>query len=263
MDRTAGRCCAQQPMPCHSDGELQPYESFASGRSTNLTLREKIRRQLLQFRLRNYKTLTLPKISGEEKLQPRTRDLFRAFALPLGEHEEVCGVLLGILKRQESLREVLSVQQSAVLDVLHNTIHSYPELNTCRIVELTESVNATLRQRGEPGRLSEKKVSDILTSLHLTNRTRKNCGYVLWLDRRTREEIHSLARTHGVNAGTTLEMSARCELCRNTSDGGTGGSTTEPLEESARVKAKGPREHRAHGERRKWRVRRKPSRKRL
>ena len=89
-----------------------------------------------------------------------------------------------------------------------------------------------------------------------------NFGYELRLDRKTREEIHSLARTHGVNAGTTLEMSARCELCRNTSDGRTGGSTKEPLEESEPVKVKGPRERRELGEHRKGGVRRKPSQKR-
>ena len=146
--------------------------------------------------------------------------------------------------------------------MLYNTIHSYPELDACSIVELTESVNATLRQRGEPGQISEKKLSDIVTSLHLTNRTRKNFGYVLWLDRRTREEIHSLARRYGVNAETTPEMSARCELCRIANEGRTGGSTTEPLEESARVEVRRSREPRERGERRKGKVRRKPSRKR-
>ena len=69
----------------------------------------KLQRQLLQFRLTNYKTLTLPKISGEEDLPLRTRDIFRALAFPLAESKKTCETLLLLLKQQESLREALSV----------------------------------------------------------------------------------------------------------------------------------------------------------
>jgi len=134
--------------------------------------------------------------------------------LSLGEQKETCEVLLALLKPQESLREVLSVYQSAALDSLYRTIHYYPEANGFRIMALTEIFNANLRQRGESGRLSERKFSDILSSLNLTNRTRTNVGYVLRLDRETREQIHSLARTHGTNAGPTPDMTARCEFCQ-------------------------------------------------
>lgn len=51
-----------------------------------------------------------------------------------------------------------------------------------RIAELAKIVNEDLRQRGEAGKLSERKLGSVLTSLNLTNRTR-TCGYVLWLDR--------------------------------------------------------------------------------
>ncbi len=193
-----------------------------------LHLAEKLQQQLLKFRFVNYNTLTLPKTSGEAELQPRTRDLFRALALPLGEETELCEALLALLKQQESLREVLSVNQSAVLESLYDVIHSYPELNALKMSGLTEWVNANLRDSGEVGNLKEKRVGNILTSLNLTNRQRLNSGFVLWLDRKTREEIHSLARTYGVNSGCTSEMSARCELCIM-SGRPTGGSTTNPL----------------------------------
>ncbi len=176
---------------------------------------EMLQRKLLQFRLTNYNKLKLPEISCEKELQPRTRDLFRALALPLGEEKENCEGLLALLKQQESLQEVLSVYQSAVLESLYDVIHAHPEPNALKVSELTECVNANLRERGEVGNLKEKRVGNILTSLHLTNRSRLNSGYVLWLDRETREEIHSQARTCGMNSGPTPEMSARCELCQS------------------------------------------------
>jgi hypothetical protein len=225
-----------------------------------LHLAEKLQRQLLQFRLMNYKTLTLPRISGEEKLQPRTRDLFRALALPLGEEKKICEGLLALLKQQESLRNTLSVEQSAVLECLYEAIHSSPEPSGLWTLELTKSVNANLRRRGESGDLSERKVGDILTSLHLTNRTRKNYGYVLWFNRETREEIHSLARTHGVNVGPAHEMSARCVQCQAMSERSKGSSTAKPIAKSARPEANGPRERRELRERGKRRTRRKPAR---
>jgi hypothetical protein len=165
---------------------------------------------------------------------------------------EGCEALLGLLKRQESLRNVLSVEQSAVLECLYEAIHSSPEFNGLRTVALTESVNENLRCKGESGILLERKVGDILTSLHLTNRTRKNFGYVLWLNRETREEVHSLARTHGVNVGSSHEMSSKCEQCQAVSERSKGSSTTNPIAKSERAEANKPRERRArreHGKR--------------
>jgi hypothetical protein len=227
-----------------------------------LHLAEKIQRQLLQFRFTNFKTLALPWISGEEELQPRTRDLFRALALPLAEEKEACEALLMLLQQQESLRNVLSVEQSTVLECLYEAIHSSPEPNGLRTVALTESVNANLRWKGESGNLIERKVGDILTSLRLMNRTRKNYGYVLWLNRETREEIHALARTYGVNLAPSGEMSARCEQCEAMSEHSKDGSKTKPIVESERVEANDPREGRERRERGKRRIKRKLTRKR-
>jgi energy-coupling factor transporter ATP-binding protein EcfA2 len=219
-----------------------------------------LQRQLLRFRLLNYKKLTLPKITGEEELMPRTRDLFRALALPLGKEKEICEGLCALLKQQESVREVLSVFQSAVLDNLYDTIHAYPELNALKVGDLTESVNADLRQRGEPGTLTEKRVGSLLTSLQLTNRVRTNVGYVLWLNHQTRAKIHSLARAYGVKGGPTADMTARCQLCQITSERSTAGSTTKPIDGNGRSEANSSREHGEHRERGTDRARRKPAR---
>lgn len=245
------RCILIPMKSCTRTDLLLPTDPFIVSQA------KKLQRQLLQFRLKNFKTLALPKIMEKEKLQTRTRDLFRALALPLGEDKEICEVLVELLRQQESLREVLSIYQSAVLGFLYEAIHSCPEWNALSIMELTEGINAVLRQRGEPGRISEKKVSTILTSLHLTNRTRTNSGYVLWLDRQTREEIHSLARTYRLNTGPTSAMSALCELCQILGGRPTGGPTTKPIAESEANGLRERRELREHGKRR---TKRKPTR---
>jgi hypothetical protein len=218
-----------------------------------LRFAKKLQRQLLQFRFMNYKALPLPKIPGEEELQARTRDLLRALALPWGQDEEMCEGLCGVLRRQESLRQVLSVQQSAVLDSLYGVIHSYPELSGLSVSELTETINVNLRRIGELGKMSEKRVGNLLTSLHLTDRTRLNSGFVLWLTRETRQQIHTLAYTYGVNKGPTPKMSAGCDLCQKLSVAPTSRSEAKPVEGRERVESKSSRElgeHREHGKRR-------------
>jgi len=225
-----------------------------------LNLTAKIQRQLVQFRLMNFKTLALRQGLGEEELQSRTRDIFRALVLPFAEDKVVCDGLLGALRQQENLRNLLSVEQSAVLECLYEAIHSSPEANSVSTMALTESVNANLRWKGESRNLLERKVGDILTSLHLTKRTRKNYGWVLWFNRETREEIHSLARMHGVNVGLSLEMSARCEQCRAINQPSKGDSKTKPIAKSERVEANDPRERREHRERVRRRIRPKLAR---
>jgi len=221
---------------------------------------EMLQRRLLQFRLTNYKQLTPPAILRDKELQPRTRDLLRALTLPLGEQKEICEVIFELLKSQEPLRQLLSVYQSVALDSLYRMIHSYPKTNGLRVLWLTEDFNANLQRRGEPGRVSEKKFSNILTSLKLTSRTRTNSGYVLWLNRETREQIHSIARLYGVNTGLTPNMTADCEFCQIIGGRPTGGSTTKPVAESKRAEANTPREHREHREREKRRTKRAQAR---
>lgn len=49
-----------------------------------------IQKQLLQFRFDRYKKLSLPSIPGDERLHSRARDLYKAFALPVGEDTKAC-----------------------------------------------------------------------------------------------------------------------------------------------------------------------------
>ncbi len=228
-----------------------------------LRLAEMLQRKLLRFRLANFQTLTLPRIAGEEQLEPRTRDLFHALALPLGKEIQICETLFFLLKEQESLRELLSVYQTAVLDSLCEVIHAFPEINSFRISVLTEHVNSILLQRGESGNLSEKRVGDLLTSLHLTGRKRTNAGYVLLLDRSTREEIHVMTAKYRVNEGPSPDKSKQCQLCKALSQHPASSSPTESIQPSAGTDSKDRDEHGelgVRGEHRNRRAGRKPAR---
>ena len=81
--------------------------------------------------------------------------------------------------------------------------------------DLTADVNSDLGSCGEPGRVTERKLGDILTSLSFTNRTRKNTGYVLWMDRADRERLHASARDYGVEE-TDPAAIEKCDMCAQT-----------------------------------------------
>jgi hypothetical protein len=70
---------------------------------------------------------------------------------------------------------------------------------------------------------------------------------MLWLDRKTREEIHSLARICGVNLGPPREMSVRSEQCEGMRDRSKGGSKTKPIAKNERVEANGLRDRQFYG----------------
>ena len=178
-----------------------------------LKLADRLQKALLQFRLTNYKNLALPELPGERELQPRTRDLYRALALPVGRDKKMCELLIQLLKMQEVIRETLPLHSAAVLDAVYTAIHSIRDDQRYRISSSTEAANQYLRDAGEPGYLSEKRVGNILTSFNLGGRTRTNAGYVQWFRRETKEEVHRLAFNHKANLNSAQTQYQDCELC--------------------------------------------------
>jgi hypothetical protein len=67
-----------------------------------------LRMALLDYRLKNLKSLRLPKIDGDECLYSRTRDLYQALALPVGSNETICKFLVLGFKRQHEIGRALS-----------------------------------------------------------------------------------------------------------------------------------------------------------
>jgi hypothetical protein len=200
--------CIVIPMKCRTKKTLySPMDPIL------LESANRLQKALLQFRLSNYQNLVLPKLPGERELQPRTRDLYRALALPVGGEEPMCKLLLSLLGWQEAIRETLPLHSAAVLDAVYTAIHSLEDGMGYRISYLTQIANEYLRNVGEPGYLSEKRVGNILTSFDLGNRTRTNAGYVQWFSRQAREQVHQLAFNHKANLNSAQTQYQNCELC--------------------------------------------------
>lgn len=180
---------------------------------------DRLRSALLQYRLENYHSLRLPKVEGDERLHSRTRDLYQALALPLGNNPALCGFLVDRFEvQQEITRELLSPDTTAVLRVLYEFIHSHPQDGTYAQKELTFAVNLNLEWLQENFRLNAPAVGRALTSLGLTNRKRTNAGFILWLDSGTRRRIHSLAHAYAIDQESQFQedgFGEGCDLCKN------------------------------------------------
>ena len=178
---------------------------------------DRLRSALLQYRLENYHSLRLPKIEGDERLHSRTRDLYQALALPLGNNPDLCGFLVDRFEVQQEInREILSPDSTAVLRVLYEFIHSHPQDGTYAQKELTFRVNLSLEWMRENFRLNAHAVGRALTSLGLTNRKRTNAGFILWLEQGTRRRIHNLAHAYAIDQESQFQKEGfgnGCELC--------------------------------------------------
>ena len=134
-------------------------------------------------------------------------------ALPIGREREMCELLIKLLKMQEKIRETLPLHSAAVLNAVYTAIHSIGDDSGYRISYLTNAANQFLRDIGEAGCLSEKRVGNILKSFSLGNRTRTNEGYVQWFSRQTKEQVHQLAFSHKANLDSAQTQYQDCELC--------------------------------------------------
>jgi hypothetical protein len=172
-------------------------------RTTNpeiLHAAEDLQRQFLQFRFEKLNALKLPKIPGDEVLHSRTRDLYEALLLPVGECAMECIHLVKLFQTQQKFnREPLSPCQAAVLQTLFMGIHQSSGKGTMAVSELTSAVNSLLRATDEGFRATPRRVGAVLTSLGLTDRQRTNTGWYLVLDRKAQKHIHELILAYGVD----------------------------------------------------------------
>jgi hypothetical protein len=189
-------------------------------RTTNpdiLDAAEDLQMQLLQFRFEKFNALKLPTILGDDLLRSRSRDLYQALSLPVGEDAEACIDLFELFQMQQKFnREPLSACQAAVLQTLFIGMHQLSGDGTMLVSELTSGVNSVLRTAGEGFRISPRKVGAVLTSLGLTDRQRTNTGWRLMLDRKTQKHIHELFAAYGVDntiGQVTAESKKRCHFC--------------------------------------------------
>jgi hypothetical protein len=122
-----------------------------------LDIADVLRQQLLQYRLENYHSLRLPKVEGDERLRSRTRDLYQALALPLGNNAELCEYLVYLFEIQQDInREPLSPACAAVLHFLYEWIHLNLKEGKCAQKDLTVGVNFNLERLQETFRLNAR-----------------------------------------------------------------------------------------------------------
>ena len=214
-----------------------------------LDIADVLQKQLLQYRLENYHSLRLPKVDGDERLYSRTRDLYQALALPIGNQAEFCEYLVHLFETQQEInREALSPASAAVLRFLYEWIHLNLKEGKCAQKDLTVGINFNLERLQETFRLNAHEVGRALTSLGFTNRKRANSGFILWLDLRTRKRIHDLAHAYAIDQGDELQeegFRSSCELCRNRGDSN---PTSADMKGDSGIESKQGElsEHRAH-----------------
>jgi len=177
-----------------------------------------LQNQLLMYRLECFHSLRLPKVEGDERLHSRTRDLYQALALPLGNDSGLGKYFVHLFEKQQELnREPLSAASAALLRFLYEWIHLHVTDGKCAQKDLTIGVNWDLERMQESIRLNAHEVGRALTSLGLTNRKRTNAGFILCLDLDSRKRIHNLARAYAIDQETQFQAEGfgnGCELCR-------------------------------------------------
>jgi hypothetical protein len=189
------------------------------------------------------------KVPADVQLSSRALDLYCALALPFGADQEFCKALALLTAGQRQFQSRwLSATQASAVRVLYSTIHVDPAAPGYRLSGLTTEMKADLASRGEPSRLNERKVGDILTSLGLANRSRTNTGYVLWVERSDRVRIHEMARDYDVD-GTGPNQN--CDICKETSTAPPAIGTPPGVAAEIQARPDEPKhEHRERGERR-------------
>ena len=208
-DQALNSRCIIVPMHKTSRSDLKnPTDPSVLERAKNMRMR------LLQFRFERFRTVSEPKPPLNVRLSGRPLDLYRALTRSIEEDEPFCRFLADKLAAQDEFRACpLSPAQLSTIWVLYQAIHMCrPEGQGCSLRVLVPAVNSELERRGEPSGLNERKLGDILTSLSFTNRTRKNTGYVLWLDRAARARIHAAARDYRIE-GTGESSIDECRIC--------------------------------------------------
>jgi hypothetical protein len=179
---------------------------------------EDLQKRFLQLRFEKINSLIPPKFHGFHRLHSRSRDLYEVLALPVGEDEEICKYLMGLLKAQEdSHRAPLSSRQSAVLQGLFMIMHQPRKNGQALVGDLAQLTNENLEAAGENFQVSPREVGAIMTSLGFTNRKRTNTGWTMHISSKEEQQVHSLVSAYGVEfpvGPSERDCRRHCDLCK-------------------------------------------------
>jgi hypothetical protein len=158
-------------------------------------------KKLLQYRLANLNSLTLPRVEGDHRLHGRHRDMYEAFARAIGD-PAICEKLVIAFEDLEKRNiEPLPPNHTAVLRILFLLVHTVEcfSLGWWTVGDVAGYVNHWLRSRRESLHLAPRAVGAILTSLGITDHGRCRWGYRVQLNRREIERIHYLVYRYGLD----------------------------------------------------------------
>lgn len=211
------RCILVPMMEANADGLLKVTDPVLEERARIL------QRQLLQFRLQNYKHAKPAPLPGAESLRPRTKDLLTCLATAAAEDTKRVDDLVHFFKYQnKTLQEPLPPAEDAVLAALFYLVHFRREYSnfsgkSLGVSDVTCLVNDVLDKSKTRVRVKPRKVGAILTSLGFLRRERTNKGWTLWLDETDVARLHELVKVHGLDglASQLLEVPPqKCGKCR-------------------------------------------------
>jgi hypothetical protein len=207
-----------------------------------LEFAKRVRMRLQQFRFEHYRKLPIPKVPTGVQLSSRPLDIYRALALPIGEDQDLCTILAHSVANQKQFQSpLISLLQSSAVRNLHRFIHFDSKAAGYKLKGLTQAMMADLVSCGEPSRLNERKVGDVLTSLGFTNRSRTNPGgYALWLQRSDRIRIHEMARDYEVEGAVP---SQDCDICKEINKAYPTTGTDETAEQKQVPSTEKPKQH--------------------
>ena len=185
---------------------------------------DKIRQSLLRWRLNRWSSIRPVTVPGAESFSPRIQDLLSSLAAAAPPATGPI-LLLAYFKR---IPEVVIEDRRTLLKRLLNSILSgmiHARINVtvdptrsayALVKNLTNNVNEELGLRGEQFQLSPEEVGHLLTALGLTNRDRTNSGMRLWLDSRSKMQIHLNQKHLGqekllMDCGPQIEKCPMCE----------------------------------------------------
>jgi hypothetical protein len=176
-------------------------------------LEDKIQRQLvaefqpklLMYRLENFRSVAESQFDVPHFTSP-TREIARAFGMGI-INSKLRDEVVGLLEEQNAaVRAELSMDlRAVVLEGLLVLCHEQKQ--TVYVKEVSEIVNAILRDRGERGDLTYRAVGEQLKQLRLFTKKLDKSGRGINLGESIRKKIHRLSVEYGA---LSVEQGQQC-----------------------------------------------------
>jgi hypothetical protein len=186
------------------------WQSCALDERGQNEIANKFQRRLLQYRLRNCRTLGESSIDVSNFTYPMRR-IARALAACFPKDPELARDVVQLLRPQdEELRSRQSCDLNCVIvEILWGMVHDR-KMREIRVDELAKDATALLRSRGEILEYGAEAVGWKLRNLNIPRHSTSSGRQVL-LGRHTSQSVHRLAQAYGLPC--TQQVAADCPDC--------------------------------------------------